>query len=51
MTLKTAKKEEYTEFNHVAIDGRIKKAHNSNQNMITKKECDLFNQILQRTIC
>lgn len=42
MTLETAKKEEYTEFNHVAIDGTIKKAHNSNQNMITKKECNLL---------
>ena len=42
MTLETAKKEGYTEFNHVAIDGTIKKAYNSNQNMISKKECNLL---------
>ena len=42
MTLEIAKKEEYTEFNHVAIDGTIKKAFNSNQNMISKKECNLL---------
>ena len=30
------------EFNHVTIDGTIKKAHNSNQNMISKKETNLL---------
>ncbi len=38
MTLKKAFDEGFTEFNHVAIDGTIKKAYNSNNNTITKKE-------------
>ena len=42
MTLKTAVKKGFTDFNHVAIDGTIKKAHNSNQNMISKKETNLL---------
>ena len=37
MTLKKAFDEGFTEFNHVAIDGTIKKAYNSNNNTITKK--------------
>ena len=37
MTLKKTFDEGFTEFNHVAIDGTIKKAYNSN-NTITKKE-------------
>ena len=42
MTLKEASKKGFTEFNHVSIDGTIKKAHNSNQNMISKKETNLL---------
>lgn len=37
-TLKKAIKEKLTDFNHVSIDGTIKKAYNSNYNMISKKE-------------
>ena len=42
MTLKKASKKGFTEFNHVSIDGTIVKAHNSNQNMISKKETNLL---------
>lgn len=42
MTLEMAAKKEFTEFNHVVVDGTIKKAHNSNQNMISKKETNLL---------
>ena len=42
MTLEKASKKGFTEFNHVIIDGTIKKAHNSNQNMISKKETNLL---------
>jgi len=42
ITLEMAAKKGFTEFNHVAIDGTIKKAHNSNQNMISKKETNLL---------
>ena len=38
MTLKKAYDNGFTEFNHVAIDGTIKKACNSNNNIITEKE-------------
>ena len=43
-TLKKALDEEFTNFNHVAIDGTIKKAHNSNINMISKKETKILAQ-------
>ncbi|WP_297980870.1 transposase [uncultured Methanobrevibacter sp.] len=42
MTLKKASDAGFTEFNHVAIDGTIKKAHNSNNNVITKKETQIL---------
>ncbi len=42
MTLKKAFDEGFTEFNHVAIDGTIKKAYNSNNNTITKKETQIL---------
>ena len=42
MTLKKAADLKLTEFNHVAIDGTIKKAHNSNNNVITKKETQIL---------
>ena len=42
MTLKKASDEGFTEFNHVAIDGTIKKAYNSNNNTITKKETQIL---------
>ena len=42
MTLEKASKKGFTDFNHVIIDGTIKKAHNSNQNMISKKETNLL---------
>ncbi|WP_236951242.1 hypothetical protein [Methanosphaera sp. BMS] len=38
MTLKKASEKKYTEFNHVAIDGTVKKAYNSNHNTISKKK-------------
>ncbi len=42
LTLKKAADLKLTEFNHVAIDGTIKKAHNSNNNVITKKETQIL---------
>ncbi|MEE3489838.1 MAG: transposase [Methanobrevibacter sp.] len=42
MTLKKAFDEGFTDFNHVAIDGTIKKAYNSNNNTITKKETQIL---------
>ena len=42
MTLKKAFDEGFTEFHHVAIDGTIKKAYNSNNNTITKKETQIL---------
>ena len=44
ITLKIALKKEFTEFNHVIVDETILKAHNSNQNMISKKEAKLLVQ-------
>lgn len=44
MTLKKAYDERLTGFNHVAIDGTIKKAVNSNNNVITKKETQILLQ-------
>lgn len=38
MTLKKASDLKLTDFNHVAIDGTIKKAYNSNNNAITKNK-------------
>lgn len=38
MTLKKASDLKLTDFNHVAIDGTIKKAYNSNNNVIRKKK-------------
>lgn len=38
MALKKAFDEEFTEFNHVAINGTIKKAYNSDNDAITKKK-------------
>ena len=43
-TLEKASELDFTNFNHVAIDGTIIKAHNSNQNMISKKETRLLIQ-------
>ena len=42
MTLKKAFDEGFVEFNHVAIGGTIKKAYNSNNNTITKKETQIL---------
>ena len=42
MTLKKASDAGFTEFNHVAIDGTIKKAYNSYNNVITKKETQIL---------
>lgn len=44
ITLKEASERGFTDFNHVAIDGTVVKAHNSNQNMITKKETNILVQ-------
>ena len=41
MALKKTFDEGFTEFNHVVIDGTIKKAYNSN-NAITKKETQIL---------
>lgn len=38
MTLKKARDAGLTDFNHVIVDGTIKKGHNSNHNTITRKE-------------
>ena len=38
MTLKKASDLKLTDFNHVAVDGTVKKEYNSNNNVITKKE-------------
>ena len=48
MTLKKASDEGFTEFNHVAIDGTIKKAYNSNNNAITKKETQILVDYYER---
>ena len=40
MTLKKVFDESFTEFNRVYIDGNIKKAYNSNNNTISKKEME-----------
>ncbi|MDR2461848.1 MAG: hypothetical protein LBD05_01445 [Mycoplasmataceae bacterium] len=42
MTLKKASDEKLTEFNHVAIDGTIKKVYNSKHNVINKKETQIL---------
>ncbi len=42
MTLKKASDEGLTDFNHVAIDGTVKKAYNSNNNTISKKETQIL---------
>ena len=42
MTLKKASDLKLTDFNHVAIDGTIKKAYNSNNNVIRKKETQIL---------
>ena len=42
MTLKKASDLGFTDFNHVAIDGSIKKAYNSKHNIITKKETEIM---------
>ena len=47
LTLKRLKKG-FIEFNHVAIDGTIKKAHNSNHDMISKKRNQIISQILPK---
>ena len=48
MNLKKAFDEGFTEFNHVAIDGTIKKAYNSNNNTITKKETQILVDYYER---
>lgn len=42
MTLKKVFDDGLTDFNHVAIDGTIKKAYNSNNYTITKKETQIL---------
>ena len=42
MTLKKVFDEGLTDFNHVAIDGTVKKAYNSNNNTISKKETQIL---------
>lgn len=42
MTLKKASDEKLTEFNHVSIDGTIKKGYNSYHNTISKKETQIL---------
>ena len=42
MTLKKALDLKLTDFNHVAVDGTVKKAYNSNNNVITKKETQIL---------
>lgn len=47
MTLKKAVDEGFSEFNHIYIDGTIKKAYNSKNNVITKKEVKILIQCLK----
>lgn len=47
--LKKAFDEGFREFNHIAIDGTIKKAYNSNNNIITKKRNTNISQLLRKT--
>lgn len=42
MTLKKASDENLSKFNHVAIDGTIKKGYNANHNTISKKETNIL---------
>ena len=42
MTLKKASDLQLTNYNHVTIDGTVKKAYNSNNNTITKKETQIL---------
>ena len=42
MTLKKASDLKLTDFNHVAVDGTVKKAYNSNNNVISKKETQIL---------
>lgn len=46
-TLKKAEKEGLTNFNHVPIDGTVKKAYNNIHNRITEKETDLLLQFYE----
>ena len=41
-TLKKAEKEDLTSFNHVPVDGTIKKAYNNIHNTINEKETDIL---------
>jgi transposase len=41
-TLKKAEEEDLTSFNHIPVDGTIKKAYNNLHNIITEKETDLL---------
>ena len=47
MTLKKASDEGFTDFNHVAIDGTIKKGYNSNHNTISKKKLKYCSNIIK----
>lgn len=49
MTLKKANEEGFTDFNHVAIDGTIKKAFNSKNNVIRKKEAEILTRYFEGT--
>lgn len=42
MILKKAVDKGFSEFNHIYIDGTIKKAYNSKNNVITKKEVKIL---------
>ncbi|MEE0024263.1 hypothetical protein [Methanobrevibacter sp.] len=42
ITLKKVEDLKLTDFNHVAIDGTIKKAYDSNNNVIIKKETQIL---------
>jgi len=47
-TVKIAEEKGFTKFNHIAIDGTIIKAKNSNYNIIKAKEIDKLLKIIKK---
>ena len=47
-TVKLAEEKGFTKFNHIAIDGTIIKANNSNYNIIKAKEIDKLIKIIRK---
>ena len=49
-TVNIACEKGFTQFNHIAIDGTIIKANNSNHNIIKAKDIDKLIKIINKTI-